>query len=543
MNFIKKHCIFILLIILIVFHLANNIIWIIQDQSPPLWDMAGHAYQSIKIFDLLNPPSLEKLRVIGGYPSIYPPFVYFVTSIFYFIFGVKEDIPNFSNLIFVIILLLSTFCIGKKLYNEKVGILATFFVSIYSLAVHFSRIYDLDYQLAAMVVLAIYLLLKTKNFSQRNYSILLGIVIVFGLLTKWTFLIFVIGPFLVVLYQSLISKKIYQYRVEKIKPLINFFISFLITLIFTFPWYFKHYKLIFEIAGQARNNIFSVPYENLLSLQNIFYYFSRLHQSIYLIFLLIFILGVIYIFISKKYRNWSLILWFFIPYLVLTFFLYSKESRYFLPAYPAAAIISAVFLISLKYKILKNVLIIFFVVFGLYYFMETSWNIRFLSKVSILKPILFSGYGYVLPTSESPRYGYTYPIKFDSKIKEVIDTIQDNKKDGKIIARVAIVPNDIFFNSQQFNYYTALKKYKIDYGPSSKIRNANYEQSLKESDFLVTKTGSQGPAAFTRFVDKIVEMENNSANEIFYKDFQLIKTIEREDNSMIKIYKKANEQT
>jgi len=541
MNFLKKYYIVILLILLIVFHLICNVIWIIQDQSPPLWDMAGHSERSIKIFELLNPPSLAKLRIIGGYQNIYPPLVYAVTSIFYFIFGVKEDIPNFSNLVFVIILLLSTFGIGKKLYSDKIGLLSAFFISIYSLTVHFSRIYDLDYQLAAMVTLAIYLLLKTEYFSGRKYSVSLGIVIVFGLLTKWTFLFFVIGPILVIFWKAFVSKKIYQYRIEKIKPLINFIITLLITLVFSIPWYFKHYKLIFNIADQARNNVFSVPYENLFSLNNLFYYFSRLHQSIYLIFFILFILGLIYIILIKKYRNLSLLLWFFIPYIIMTF-LFSKESRYFLPAYPMVAVSSAVFLATLKYKTLKSVLIIFFTVFGLYYFTETSWNIRLLSNVSFLKPILFSGYGYILPTSESPRYGYTYPIKFDSKIKDTIDTIQQSKKDDKIIPKVAIIPNDIFFNSQQFVYYTALKKYKIDYSPSSKIRNQSYEQNLSEADFIVTKTGFQGPEIWAKYSKEITDMENNPENQIFYKQYKLIKSMEREDGSTIKIYQKANGQ-
>lgn len=540
MNFLKKYCIVILLISLVIFHLISNIIWIIQDQSPPLWDMAGHSERSIKIFELLNPPSLAKLRVIGGYQSIYPPFVYFVTSIFYFIFGVKEDIPNFSNLVFVIILLLSTFGIGKKLYNDKIGLLSTFFISIYTLTVHFSRIYDLDYQLAAMVTLTIFLLLKTEYFSRRKYSVLLGIVIVFGLLTKWTFLFFVAGPVLVILWRALVSKKIYQYRVEKIKPLINFTITLLITLVFSIPWYFKHYKLIFNIADQARNNIFSVPYENLFSLNNIFYYFSRLYQSIYLIFFILFILGLIHIIISKKFRNLSLLLWFFIPYAIMTF-LFSKESRYFLPAYPMVAVSSAVFLVSLKYKNLKSILIIFFILFGLYYFVETSWNIRLLNNISFLKPILFTGYGYILPTSESPRYGYTYPIKLDSKIKETIDVIQQSKKDDKIILKVAIIPNDIFFNSQQFIYYTALKKNKIDYSPSSTIRNPSYEQNLKEADFIVTKTGSQGPEIWAKYSKEITDMENDPVNQTFHIIYGLIKSIEREDSSTIKIYQKINE--
>lgn len=249
---------------------------------------------------------------------------------------------------------------------------------------------------------------------------------------------------------------------------------------------------------------------------------------------------MIYLLFIKKYRNLLFITWFFIPYLIMTFFLYSKESRYFLPAYPAVAIISALFLISLKYKKLKTVLMLFFVIFGLYYFTETSWNLRYLSKITFLKPIFFSGYGYVIPTEESPRYGYTFPVKFDAKINEVIENIQKNQKDGKIVPKVAIVPNSLFFNSQQFNYYTALKKARINYSPSSKIRNSSYEQNLKESDFIVTKTGLQGPENFALFADKIVEMENQPDNEIFHQAFQLIKTIERGDNTTIKIYKKSN---
>lgn len=139
--FIKKHSVKILLILLILFHIVCNIIWIAEDRSFPLWDMAGHTSTSVTFFRLLSHPSFLNLKSILTFNSIYPPFVYLVTVLFYFVFGLNIDVPLYSNLIFIIILLLSTYGIGKELYNLHIGLLSAFLVSIYPLVTRIIRIY------------------------------------------------------------------------------------------------------------------------------------------------------------------------------------------------------------------------------------------------------------------------------------------------------------------------------------------------------------------------------------------------------------------
>ena len=63
-----------------------------------------------------------------------------------------------------------------------------------SLLLWLSRETIIDYWLTSMVALAMWLLIRTNEFSNRKRAILFGVVCGLGMLTKWTFVFFVILP-------------------------------------------------------------------------------------------------------------------------------------------------------------------------------------------------------------------------------------------------------------------------------------------------------------------------------------------------------------
>lgn len=88
-----------------------NIVWIGLDQSPPLWDMAGHSYRSVYHSDLFFQGHLK--TIIIAPISHYPPFTYLVTGFFYKIFGYRGDVPQLSLVFFLIIAEFSIFATAK----------------------------------------------------------------------------------------------------------------------------------------------------------------------------------------------------------------------------------------------------------------------------------------------------------------------------------------------------------------------------------------------------------------------------------------------
>jgi hypothetical protein len=81
------------------------------------------------------------------------------------------------------------------MFNRKIGLFAAFLVSCTPGIFNFSRIFCPDFLLAAMVALTLYLYLKTDNFRSLKYSVLFGISIGLGFLTKQSYPLFLGAPF------------------------------------------------------------------------------------------------------------------------------------------------------------------------------------------------------------------------------------------------------------------------------------------------------------------------------------------------------------
>ncbi len=512
----KKFTLFLLGFIILTAIIFNSL-WIIYDQSPPLWDMAAHSARSVTFGDFIRGLHIKS---IFNYPTIYPPATYLFTGSLYLIFGSKEDIPQFSLLIYLIIFLISVYGLAQKIFKKnKVTLLSVFLVLIYPELVHFTRIYDLDFPLTALVTFYIFALLKTNNFSSRKWSIILGFTVGWGVLTKWTFWIFFIGPFLFYfLAYEPFGKKIIS-RAKKI----NFLIFLLISILLIAPWYFQHHLRIIFTAFLARYNVFSVPYENLFSFNNVIYYPTTIWRGMGWPLAVLAILALIFYVFQRKKESWLLIIWILIPYFILTFLFYSKESRYFLPIYPALAIITAGAIFSLKNNRFRKLLLFLTITLGIFFWVETSWKIDFFSSAVYPRLGLNGSYGFF-----NTNYGFTYPTQYHLNIKEIPRAISEDKQERGLESeesQIIVIPNSIFLSAAPIEFYGNLIGLKADYSLSSQIRTDDYFRFIKQADYLVAKTGDQGPRVFFPKIDlNKIEKELEKSNSQIFKKFKLIKS-------------------
>jgi len=503
-----------------------NILWIIKDQSPPLWDMAAHSARSVdfgKFIQGFHP------RAILNYVSIYPPFTYLLTGSLYSILGFSEDIPQFSLLIYLIVYLVSIYGIAHKLFSRKsVALFAVFLASVYPLLVHFSRIYDLDFPLTALLALSLYALLRTGYFTNLKWSVALGVIVALGMLTKWTFVIFFLGPLVVYLFafkktndslaENELSRKVFRR---------NLLMAVMVALVIAVPWYWQNFFDVLKSSIATRNNVFSVPYENIISIGNINYYILKTIKSVTWPLALLMLTGIIFSFLRHKKEDWFLLSWILLPYFLMTFLIYSKESRYFLPEYPALAIISAGTILSLKKIWLKRTLVIGGVIIGIFIWIETSWGILFLPWKFYQQIGFFRTYGYFVPSTEDVGYGFTRPTQYQTAIKEIPRAILADRSKRKVSAespsKILVVPNSIFLTAAQIQFYGNLIGLKADYSLSSKVRVKDFRKFLPQADYIITKTGDQGPSIWSPHLKDIQEESENPESEIFSK-YELIDT-------------------
>ncbi|MCD6310523.1 MAG: glycosyltransferase family 39 protein [Candidatus Eremiobacteraeota bacterium] len=192
----KKYIYKFFLVLLGIIICLSNFYWLKINNAPPAGDANSHLILSMDFYYPLVSNDLLKdkiARIFFGWGG-YPPLVYWLTSLFYGIVGVHALTPFLAQSIFIFIFLFSMFNLGRLLWDEKTGMAMAFVSSATPFFLHYSRSFLLDFPLLAMVCLCYYLYFASRNFQDRKYSILLGIALGLGMLTKWSLLYFMLVP-------------------------------------------------------------------------------------------------------------------------------------------------------------------------------------------------------------------------------------------------------------------------------------------------------------------------------------------------------------
>jgi len=306
-------------------------------------------------------------------------------------------------------------------------------------------------------------------------------------------------------------------------------------LIASVPWYFLHYELILKVGRETAINDFYVKYSNLLSMGNISYYFYQTNYGITFVAMALFIVAIIYLIIKKNHAAIFLFASSVATYAILTFGFTAKENRFLLPVYPVIAIIIAIFISKIRFKYIKYGLAGLCVAVLFLFWLQTTWNVTIFNNInSWPKDLRIYGTRHV--TEQDPQYGFTHPVQYNSNLVNLVDKIEP--KDN---VRILVVPNSLFLTSNHIEYYGNLKGIKADYYLSRKIKiSKDYENILLEADYVITKTGDQGPKAWSLNASEVAELEQKNP-QFFEDNFDTIYEYSFEgvtESSKVKLYKR-----
>jgi 4-amino-4-deoxy-L-arabinose transferase-like glycosyltransferase len=187
-------------------HCAVDLYLFQKIELPPFYDGANHFNISADIKDHLDEFSfsLSWFDELYGISTYYPPCYHFATALAMKFFGMTLDAARLPNLFFLLLLTLGVYFLGKRLFDSKTGLLAAILVSLFPIVHGLTREIYVDLALLAWAACAVALLLASNRFQSPFYCFLFGIVCGFGLLTKWTFPVFIGGPVLWVLAEAFI---------------------------------------------------------------------------------------------------------------------------------------------------------------------------------------------------------------------------------------------------------------------------------------------------------------------------------------------------
>jgi 4-amino-4-deoxy-L-arabinose transferase-like glycosyltransferase len=456
-NISRNNKYLILIFFIFLFHLINNAYVLNLDQTPYVYDMANLRLQSLNYFDALNNHNYKNIiSLYSQIESFYPPLITLTSLPFYYIFGTTQNITSLSNLFYFFILLYSMYFIGKKIASEQVGLLSSLIVSFIPGIYSFSRVFMPDFALTAIVMLSISLMINSNYFKKKIITILFGLSLSLGMLIKWSFLIYMIGPFIIYFfmafdYNDIITKKIFFN-----KRFLFFLIIIFIAVLIALTWYLNKIPFILNRV-QKLNHDYSIQINgfNSISKNDFRFYTDRIKNTLFLNFHNLFLFGFIsYILFHKDKYKLLLCSSILIAYITFTFSAW-KATRYILPIIPLFSIFLSITLIkplnlikhnkgiksSMFYLILLLVMIIF--LFSYININYSGKNIRSFSPTNLFSEGLYR------------------PHNINYQINDMIISIKNNSKGNE---KILILPNSDLFDALYHEFKFQKLSYSIDRG-------------------------------------------------------------------------------
>ena len=177
-----------------------NALWVLRDSTAPSWDQSHYLnltwyYQ--QALDHHGPGAL--FHAIYTSDPARAPLLSVLMLPFSYVFGPGPGMGLALDTALWPVLLLSAGAVAKELFDDRARLLAIAVLAPMPLVVTLSHNVLQDFLVLTLTTLAVFLLLRSRRFSNPTACVGLGVVTALGLLTKFSFPVGLVGPALVTL--------------------------------------------------------------------------------------------------------------------------------------------------------------------------------------------------------------------------------------------------------------------------------------------------------------------------------------------------------
>jgi 4-amino-4-deoxy-L-arabinose transferase-like glycosyltransferase len=507
-----------------------------ESGTPPGWDQSVHLKDSLVSERLLRHPewiTTESIRAIMNgsedFPLItpsgyYPPLVPAVTGLLYLTAGRSYETAMATNLIFLGLLLWGVWGLGNQMAGRPAGIVAALLVlSAPGIRLGAAE-YMLDLPLTCLVILAAWACLLTEGFTRRGRSVLFGILCGFGMLTKWSFFLFMIAPAMMVLLEGL--RKARSEEGSRRDNLANFGWALLCAILVAAPYYAPILPILVKKtwvhAGGAADG-FTSPF----TLESALFHLRALPRKLLGWPLTLAVAGGVLsatrIRGAARHSVQFLLIWAAFLYLIFTFAIVNKQSRYLLPWLPVLLLVTALGIVELLrrrqagvFRLAGAFLIILLAVLGL----RGSWTVpprgdwKLSSLVGALQRDLSSG--------RTPR-GRAWKLGVIPDVREV-----NGPTLGYYVSREELPVTVV----QLVNRMKSHVSMEVGLDPFGR---GDFYQTFEDYDYLVTKTGNNAIPPWEAVVPQMM-----SYFETRREEFDEVAAFEAPDGSQLALYRRKD---
>jgi 4-amino-4-deoxy-L-arabinose transferase-like glycosyltransferase len=309
--------------------------WLTRDSRVQDWDNGLHTLLAFGVHDQLASGHLTSWFTEF---NTYPPLVHLLGGVVVFVAG-KSPMALIiaSNLIFVPLLALSCYGVGRVVYGPRAGLLAALFALAAPIFVSQMHVFMIDPAEAAMVAASVWAILASWRFERVGVSALAGVLLGLAMMTKETTVIFVAG---------LVAAVLLRGGWRNWRGLLTFLVT---AAAISLPWYIDHFsQLNGLVEGQggteaAPTSEASPPLLSGASLR--WYFWAALNVQLLAPLLLFLLVGIVST-IRDCVRRWTpenlgpeLLAGAFVSWLGITLIRH-KDVRFTLPALIYVAVLA-----------------------------------------------------------------------------------------------------------------------------------------------------------------------------------------------------------
>jgi len=538
-KFSGKH----IILILFLFHTIASFVWMKIDTRPPSYDQEYHLSLSYDYLQIITHPSTDILKRILDISTYYPPVYHLLMVPFHLIFGFGAHNFIFINLFFLFLSIYSIWQIGKMLYSEEAGLLAAVVATSTPFWLFCLYTCLIEITLAGILTFSIYIYLKSDNFKNRKYSVILGLLFGIGALVKWTYAFFMTPAllyYLFIIFKELFTdltpekkRKFFQIAVlsilcclflvfmfpfiigmysvtyiaflflliilllsktasdEQYAPLFNFIIMALMAWLIFGPWYLRHvFKLATKFLWTLSHAIEVEKDPDLFTFSALTYYIKMLGVQFSFFHYITLITGFIFLIYKRHKNNVRVLIW-ILPGIIVLTFLSNKDGRYNYPLIMLMTLLAVHWIVYINNKNTRTIITaLITLISAVCFFTNAFFPFKFQHSLQ-----------YYIPTQP------IYSAAGDNwKIQECINTIIANTDKSRGYSRTVLLANDAYFHKGAFSFYV---KEKLP--ENTKVYFYSFEGRFTElTDFIIYKTGEKGLVNYPEQLKVVEEFENKA---------------------------------
>lgn len=458
-----------LLILIVGCHFAGSIFWIAYDERPPIGqDSIKHGLNALRFMPETSAFIVDLIDMSDRHLDSYPPAHATVLSLAYRAFGVNKKVANGLSAAFFALLLLVVYAIGRAIQpdDRRPALMATLIAGCFPALFASAHFSNLEVMLTLLVAASVLALLRSDHFKGTFWAIILGLLMGIGFLVKWTFVVFVAGPFAATLLCRITLA-------DCGRRLRNAAITLTLTTLVALPWYAHHARDVIALWRYNRDLYSAFYHKGFLFRWNLGFYAVRLMDGMTPI-LAAFCAAAIVILALKRSlgRFLVLFLWIASGYVGLVF-IQPKWPRYLVPVYPALALVLGAGLFGLGRSKRRAAVVATAALAG------TAMLVQGILPIDLIATTFKASF---FESGLAP----VYPTRKDWGINRIIQTIESDWSAASEMPTVAVMPKPPELLAGWCRFEAALRGRRIMF---QSLAADDFYWKLIDSDYVVTRTG------------------------------------------------------